>query len=105
MFSKLGELPAKLANELRKYFAYALDPNSSDFSPILSAATILNPGLCSLLPPNLFNEGKNEIKKWFKRVPSQSTTVSTPIVTNNPFGRLAAQRNSLATDPKISWQT
>jgi len=85
-------LPIKLATEVRRRFAYAIDQKFSKFSPILSAATILHPKFCLLLPKDLFEAGKNEIGKWIMRIPTRDIPAPTPSIQSGPFARLSQQQ-------------
>lgn len=79
---------------MRIFFAYAINPDSPKFSPLPSAATILHPSFCSLLPANQFERGKGEIERWLSKISAQQTPV--PIQNtasqSNMFGRLAAEQ-------------
>lgn len=100
----MGNLPTKLAKEVRTRFAYAIDPNSEKFSPILSAATILNPEFFPMIPPYLFDAGKQEVERWFKRIPNDETQIVTQPVQYNRLSRLAAQNNKAAFNPDTSFK-
>lgn len=90
----------KLAQELRRRFAYAIDKDSLKFSPILASGTILNPKICALLPKDLFDAGKKEIERWFFRIQT-STVLENPVPINSsmPFDRLAAKQRLVVTEP------
>lgn len=90
-----------LAKELRRRFAYSLDSNSDTFMPIFSAATILNPEFCALLPEDLFNAGREEIKVWINRIPSK-TSIQAPIRQSIMFSRLPIQRLSSGQNERSS---
>lgn len=88
-------MPKLLAKEIRRRFAYAIDENSVKFMPILSAATMLHPNYCNLLPDNLFETGKKELKVWINRVPPQEQAAPNSVRQSTPFNRLSNQRSSI----------
>ena len=59
----LGELPLRLAGEVRKKLAYILDPKSEHFDDTFVQATALNPQLAVLLDEELLAEAKRGIEK------------------------------------------
>jgi hypothetical protein len=80
-------LPKKLAEELKRRFAYALDPSVKDFSPFPAAATFLNPEYYRLLSPDLCSKASVEISKWLERIPANEDRPP-PISSTNFFSRL-----------------
>jgi hypothetical protein len=88
-------LPIRLSTELRQRFSYAIDPKSPKFSPLLSAASILHPKICPLLPPELVIAGTAEIGRWIANLPPSQTQVAVTPIQSNRFRRLASQRSSV----------
>lgn len=103
MFSVLGDLPSKLSNELRRRFAKIIDPTSSNFSPLYSAATLIHPDFFSLLPEELVIAGKAEIGRWISRLPTDELSPLTTKPVSSRFSRLAAQQTLIA-KPNVSWE-
>lgn len=92
MFSELGDLPTKLANKMRRRFEYAIDPESTKFSSLLSAATILHPGFYTFLSQDLFEKGKQEIEQWFSNVSTQVILNQATVPETTFLNRLLAKQ-------------
>lgn len=98
----MGDLPTKLAKEVRSYFGYAIDPKhqvkttkSQPFLPLLSAASVLHPEKRFILPEDIVTAGKSEIARWISKLPLSEDTIIPPAVPQK-YARLAAQMSSAA---------
>jgi len=96
-------LPGRLAAELKRRFAYAIDPNFQGFIPVFAAASILHPEFCRLLPEGLIKAGKEEIARWINRLSANEVPNPVSIPTSSRFSRLATQRLSIE-DPRSAWK-
>ena len=52
-----------LKNEVVKYFAYVIDPDSCDFDPFYVCSTYLDPFYMGVLDDKMMNVAKNGLKK------------------------------------------